>query len=298
MAAGTEGQCGPRTARSSLYAVRELARRRSRTTSPREDVEPEVARAVRNASPSSRRRTSGAWTCSWHRSGRRWRSSRATGRCDAERPDNRRGIRNVAASYRSLKKGRTPTPRPPEDALEVVRREVKRWRPSVHVVAGPDAGQQLLRTAFFVLAWDAFRAPRFPYDEALKLARAVGVGLDKDVVGRTAAKIGVNLVLWDSAERGGEGEPGTGGRVNRHDRRPVPVGPLGAHPFAERGPGVLGERRAAAVLGVSLSGEVDRSRSSGCGLTPDADGLKMLEERLSRFANGSTVASATRTEEG
>jgi len=29
-------------------------------------------------------------------------------------------------------------------------------------------------TEWYVLAWDAFRAPRFPADEALKLSRVVG----------------------------------------------------------------------------------------------------------------------------
>ena len=35
-------------------------------------------------------------------------------------------------------------------------------------------------TAWFVLAWDAFKAPVFPYDEALRLARAVGVDLERN----------------------------------------------------------------------------------------------------------------------
>ena len=29
-------------------------------------------------------------------------------------------------------------------------------------------------TEWFVLAWEAFQAPRFPYDEALRLARYLG----------------------------------------------------------------------------------------------------------------------------
>jgi putative DNA methylase len=88
----------------------------------------------------------------------------------------------------------------PEDALDAARREVKQWRL-----------EQLLRTTrredldplteWFVLAWDAFRAPQFPYDEALRLARVVGIDLDADVVGRVAEKKASNLVLWDSAKR-------------------------------------------------------------------------------------------------
>ena len=61
----------------------------------------------------------------------------------------------------------------PEDALDVARREVKRWRLEqlTHLKADADLDPA---TAFFVLAWDAFRAPVFPYDEGLRLARAVG----------------------------------------------------------------------------------------------------------------------------
>ena len=89
----------------------------------------------------------------------------------------------------------------PEDALEVARREVKRWRLEQLAERSRPAGDMDGRTAFYVLAWDAFRAPRFPYDEALKLARAVGADLEQEIVGRTAAKMGQNLVLWDSGER-------------------------------------------------------------------------------------------------
>jgi len=57
------------------------------------------------------------------------------------------------------------------------------------------------RTSWFVLAWDAFQAPVFPYDEALRLARAVGVDLDQDIVGSLAEKKGSDLAMWDSAQR-------------------------------------------------------------------------------------------------
>lgn len=88
----------------------------------------------------------------------------------------------------------------PEDALLVARREVKAWRL-----------RQLLRTRrvegldplaeWLVLAWDAFAAPRFPFDEALQLARVVGVELEGEVVGRIAEKKGDEILLWDSATR-------------------------------------------------------------------------------------------------
>ena len=95
----------------------------------------------------------------------------------------------------------------PEDALDAARREVKRWRLEqlTHLKADADLDPA---TAFFVLAWDAFRAPAFSYDEALRLARAVGIDLDDDVVDRLAKKKGSNLHLWDSAQRAAKGALG------------------------------------------------------------------------------------------
>ena len=95
----------------------------------------------------------------------------------------------------------------PEDALDVARREVKRWRLErlTHLKANADLDPT---TAFFVLAWDTFRAPVFEYDEALRLARAVGVDLDRDLAGRLANKSGSNLTLWDSARRAATGALG------------------------------------------------------------------------------------------
>ena len=50
-------------------------------------------------------------------------------------------------------------------------------------------------TEWFVLAWDAFEAPRFPYDEALRLARVVGVDLDREIVGYLAQKQSSDLIF-------------------------------------------------------------------------------------------------------
>ena len=95
----------------------------------------------------------------------------------------------------------------PEDALDAARREVKRWRLEqlTHLKANADLDPA---TAFFVLAWDAFKAPMFSYDEANRLARAVGVDLDKDVIGRFAEKKGSDILLWDSAHRAAKGTLG------------------------------------------------------------------------------------------
>ena len=95
----------------------------------------------------------------------------------------------------------------PEDALDAARREVKHWRLQqlTHMKARTDLDPL---TSFYVLAWDAFRAPKFDYDEALRLARAVGVDLDKDIIGNVAEKKASQIILWDSAKRAAKGAIG------------------------------------------------------------------------------------------
>ncbi|MBL8375473.1 DUF1156 domain-containing protein, partial [Accumulibacter sp.] len=95
----------------------------------------------------------------------------------------------------------------PEDALVAARTEVKQWRLSQlsHVRRNVELDNL---TSWFVLAWDAFEAPIFPFDEANKLAKVCGVDLDRDVVGRLAEKKGANLVLWDSVTRAAKGSLG------------------------------------------------------------------------------------------
>ena len=92
----------------------------------------------------------------------------------------------------------------PEDALDAARREVKRWRLDqlTHMKAHAELDPL---TSWFVLAWDAFAAPAFPYDEALRLARVCGVNLDTEVVGHLAEKKASDLILWDSATRAAKG---------------------------------------------------------------------------------------------
>ena len=95
----------------------------------------------------------------------------------------------------------------PEDALDAARREVQRWR--LRQIAHPKPNADLdAATAFVVFAWDTFKAPVFPYDEALHLARSVGVDLESEVVGRLAEKKAGNLRLWDSAHRAAKGALG------------------------------------------------------------------------------------------
>lgn len=95
----------------------------------------------------------------------------------------------------------------PEDALNAARREVKSWRlaqlASVKAQSDMDGP-----TAFYVLAWDSFKAVSFPYDEALRLARAVGVDLEEQIIGRLAEKKTSEIKLWDSATRVAKGAIG------------------------------------------------------------------------------------------
>ena len=95
----------------------------------------------------------------------------------------------------------------PEDALEVARREVKEWRlrQLAHVQRNVELDNL---TSWFVLAWDAFQAPVFPFDEANRLAKVCGVDLGRDVIGKIAEKKGSNLVLWDSVTRAAKGSLG------------------------------------------------------------------------------------------
>ena len=97
----------------------------------------------------------------------------------------------------------------PEDALDAARREVKNWR--LEKLIGDRRAELDPATEFFVLAWDAFRAPVFAYDEALRLARAAGVDLDGEIVGRLADKTGSDLRLRDSAARAAKGALGPPG---------------------------------------------------------------------------------------
>jgi len=103
----------------------------------------------------------------------------------------------------------------PETALDLAREEVVRLRKegllrsSRHpspVATGEGPG---VRAAFdpitdwYLMAWDAFAAEQFPYDEARKLAIALGVDLDKTIMAgkRLAAKKGEFIVLQTPVQR-------------------------------------------------------------------------------------------------
>lgn len=95
----------------------------------------------------------------------------------------------------------------PEDALEAARREVKRWK--LEQLTNAQRIQALdPLTEWFVLAWDAFKAPQFPYDEALRLARVVGLDIDREVIKILGEKKSSDVILWDSATRAAKGTLG------------------------------------------------------------------------------------------
>ena len=168
-----------------------------------EDVEPQVARAVRErieAFEAAGIRGVDLYLAAFgpalEEFSRHWPLKRGRPR---EMPERRQRRQQVL-----FEEEWDPYAATPEDALDAARREVKRWRLEqlTHLKAGADLDPV---TAFFVLAWDAYEAPVFPYDEALRLARAVGVDLDSEIVGRLAEKKGSNLQLWDSARRAAKG---------------------------------------------------------------------------------------------
>ncbi len=88
----------------------------------------------------------------------------------------------------------------PEDALDAARREVKTWRLD-QLTHTKGRGDLDAATSWFVLAWDAFKAPVFSYDEGLRLARAVGADLDGQLIGKICEKKGSDIKLWDSSTR-------------------------------------------------------------------------------------------------
>ncbi len=96
----------------------------------------------------------------------------------------------------------------PEDALMAARRAVKDWRMEQLATVQRQAHLDPV-TEFFILAWDAFESPEFPADEALKLARVVGVSFDQDLKDKILEIKGGNVILWDSAMRAKKGAIGS-----------------------------------------------------------------------------------------
>ncbi|MFV1964319.1 MAG: hypothetical protein ACC628_02765 [Pirellulaceae bacterium] len=95
----------------------------------------------------------------------------------------------------------------PEDALDAARREVKRWRMEQLATVKRQHHLDPL-TEWYVLAWDAFRAPRFPSDESLRLSRVVGLDFDREVKNHICEIKSGDVILWDSKTRKAKGKLG------------------------------------------------------------------------------------------
>lgn len=89
----------------------------------------------------------------------------------------------------------------PETALDLAREEVVRLRKQ-GLLLGRDIQFDPV-SDWYLLAWDAFAAEQFPYDEARKLAIALGVDLDHDLMAieRLAVKKGEFVNLQKPSER-------------------------------------------------------------------------------------------------
>lgn len=176
-------------------------------TSYWEDVEPKVAAAVRQRiadfQASGIRGVDLYLSCfgpALEEFSRHWPLKRGTPRPEEQAKRRKRQTELFEEEY-------DPYAVTPEDALDAARREVKAWRLK-QLTHMKTRGDLDALTSWFVLAWDAFEAPVFPYDEALRLARVCGVDLDRDVVGHLAEKKASDLVLWDSAARAAKGTLG------------------------------------------------------------------------------------------
>ena len=88
----------------------------------------------------------------------------------------------------------------PEDVLMTARSAVKDWAMR-QILQAQRRTQMDPLLEWYILAWSTFQAPQFPYDEAMNLARVVGLELDKDIVDVVAEKKQSDIVLWDSETR-------------------------------------------------------------------------------------------------
>ncbi len=101
---------------------------------------------------------------------------------------------------------RTGTPKVlrPETALDLARQEVVRLRKR-GLLGGREVRFDPV-TDWVLMAWDAFGAERFPADEARKLALALGLEVEGDLVrARVVSKAGDDVVLLEPKARRGRG---------------------------------------------------------------------------------------------
>ena len=97
---------------------------------------------------------------------------------------------------------KTGQPRPlrPETALDLAREEIIALRKR-GLLLGRDIAFDPV-TDWALMAWDAFRAERFPADEARKLAMVLGLDVERDLVAqRVISKKGSDVILLQPQQR-------------------------------------------------------------------------------------------------
>ena len=97
-----------------------------------------------------------------------------------------------------------PKPLRPDVALDLARAEVVELRK--RGLLGRDVRFDLV-TDWYLMAWDAFKAAEFPADEARKLALALGLDLERDIIAgrRILRKKGASVELLPASHRRGRG---------------------------------------------------------------------------------------------
>ena len=188
-------------ANSTIFLVcRPRPERQGDETTYWEDVEPLVAKAVRTRVEEFQKAGIGgvdlylaSFGPALEEFSRHWPLKRGTPRPEPLAKKRRKQAEFFAEEF-------DPYAVTPEDALDAARREVKTWRLN-QLTHTKGRGDLDATTSWFVLAWDAFKAPAFSYDEGLRLARAVGADLEGELIGRICEKKGSDIKLWDSATR-------------------------------------------------------------------------------------------------
>jgi len=189
-----------------LLVCRPRKKRSDNETVYREDVEPQVAEAVRARMDEFQ--AAGITGVDLYLASfgpalevlsRHWPLTRGTPRPNVEKTKRKRQAEMFGRTYDAYAVTA-------EDALATARREVQAWK--LRKLADMNRADLDPVTAWVVLAWEAFRAPQFSFDEGLRLARAVGVDLETQIVGRLCEKKGANLRLWDSVTRVAKGRLG------------------------------------------------------------------------------------------
>jgi adenine-specific DNA methylase len=94
-----------------------------------------------------------------------------------------------------------PLPLKPGEALDLAREEVINLRKQGLLLGRSVEFDPI--TDWYLMAWDAFRAQEFPSDEARKLALALGLDLERDIIRdkKLVAKKSATVVLSKPAER-------------------------------------------------------------------------------------------------